>query len=279
MFCQGQSDTAKRSEVIMRDLTVSLIQSNLHWHDVDANLAMFEEKIWQIEGKTDIILLPEMFNTGFTNATKPLGEIMNMKTFRWMKQQANQTGAVVAGSLIIREGEHFYNRLIWMEPGGHFRTYDKRHLFRMANEHHYFNAGKEKLLVELHGWKICPMICYDLRFPVWSRNQWHEDRGHSYDLLLFVANWPARRIPAWDILLKARAIENLSYVAGLNRVGKDGNNIAYNGHSVVIDPLGNVLHFLEDKEGTITLTLTRAQLEKVRSDFPAHRDSDSFLIT
>ena len=262
----------------MRDLTISLIQSNLHWHDVDANLAMFEEKIWQIEGHTDLILLPEMFNTGFTNATKHLAEMMNMKTFRWMKQQANQTGAVVAGSLIIREGEQFFNRLIWMEPGARFHTYDKRHLFRMAGEHHYFSAGRDKLVTALHGWKICPMICYDLRFPVWSRNQWHKERGHAYDLLLFVANWPAKRISAWDTLLKARAIENLSYVAGLNRVGKDGNDIAYNGHSAVIDPLGSTLHLLADEECTITLTLDKSKLEKLRSDFPAHQDSDTFLI-
>ena len=262
----------------MRDLTITLIQSDLHWHDIDANLAMFEEKIWQIEGKPDIILLPEMFNTGFTNATGLLAEMMNMKTFRWMKQQAAQTGAVIAGSLIIREENRYYNRLIWMEPDGNFRTYDKKHLFRMAEEHHHFSAGKEKLLVELHGWKICPMICYDLRFPVWNRNQWKKDQAHEYDLLIFVANWPAKRILAWDTLLKARAIENQSYVAGLGRVGKDGNDIAYNGHSTLIDPLGEVLHFQEDEESIITATLSKSNLEKIRAGFPAYQDGDSFHI-
>ena len=263
----------------MRDLTITFIQSDLHWHDVGANLAMFEEKIWQIQGKPDLILLPEMFNTGFTNATTELAEIMNMKTFRWMKQQAAQTAAVVAGSLIIKEKDRYYNRLIWMEPKGNFHIYDKKHLFRMANEHHYFYPGKEKLLVDLHGWKICPMICYDLRFPVWSRNQWQKDQEHEYDLLIFIANWPAKRVHAWDTLLKARAIENISYVAGLNRVGIDGNNIPYNGHSSLIDPLGQPLLFLEDAESINTVTLSRSDLEKVRSKFPAHQDGDRFEIS
>ncbi|MDN5214557.1 amidohydrolase [Fulvivirgaceae bacterium BMA12] len=262
----------------MQDLAIALIQSDLHWHDVDANLAMFEEKIWQIPGKPDIILLPEMFNSGFTNATDKIGEMMNMKTFRWMKQQAAQTQAVIAGSLIVKEHNQYYNRLIWMQPNGDFESYDKRHLFRMAEEHHYFEAGKQKLLVEVRGWKICPMICYDLRFPVWIRNQWQENQGHTYDLLIFVANWPAKRINAWDTLLKARAIENLSYVAGLGRIGKDGNDIAYNGHSAVIDPLGKALYFSEDRESIETIVLSKKNLEKIRSQFPAFRDADSFRI-
>lgn len=263
----------------MRDLTITFIQSDLHWHDVGANLAMFEEKIWQIQGKPDLILLPEMFNTGFTNATTQLAEIMNMKTFRWMKQQAAQTAAVVTGSLIIKENNRYYNRLIWMEPNGNFHTYDKKHLFRMANEHHYFFPGKEKLLVELHGWKICPMICYDLRFPVWSRNQWQKDQEHEYDLLIFIANWPAKRVQAWDTLLKARAIENISYVAGLNRVGIDGNDIPYNGHSAMIDPFGQSMLFLEDAESINTVTLSASHLEAVRSKFPVYQDGDRFELS
>ena len=263
----------------MQDLTVTFIQSDLHWHDVDANLAMFEEKMWQIKGSPDLILLPEMFNTGFTNATRDLAEMMNMRTFRWMKQQAAQTKAVIAGSLIIKEGDRYYNRLIWMSPDGSFSHYDKRHLFRMADEHHYFSPGKEKLLVGLKGWKICPMICYDLRFPVWSRNQWQQGQGHDYDLLIFVANWPAKRIIAWDTLLRARAIENQSYVAGIGRVGTDGNGIAYNGHSAMIGPLGENLKFMEDGESITTVTLSKSNLQKVRSTFPAYQDSDSFQIT
>lgn len=260
----------------MQNLTISIIQSNLHWHDVDANLAMFEEKIWQIEKQSDLILLPEMFNTGFTNETVKLGEVMNMKTFRWMKQQAAQTNAVVAGSYIVREGKQFFNRLVWMLPDGNYRTYDKRHLFRMANENKYFDEGAERLIVNLKGWKICPLICYDLRFPVWSRNVWINPQEPDYDLLIYVANWPAARTFAWDILLQARAMENLSYVVGLNRVGEDGNGIKYDGHSAVIDPKGNYLKKLDNSQGICTSELDYAAMVNFRKKFPAQQDADRF---
>lgn len=261
----------------MQDLTISLIQSPLHWQEVDANLAQFEEKIWQISGKTDLIMLPEMFNTGFSMAAEKLAEPMNSKTFRWMKQQAAQTGAVVVGSFIVKEeGEHF-NRLLWMEPDGQYATYDKRHLFRMADEHHHYNMGSKRLIKELKGWRICPLVCYDLRFPVWSRNL--TDEGElAYDLLLYVANWPQARVQAWNILLQARAVENLCYVAGLNRVGEDGNGIAYNGCSAVVNPKGQRLFFAEEQEAIHTLRLSGEELQRYREKFPAQLDADRFRL-
>jgi predicted amidohydrolase len=215
----------------MQDLKLTLIQSEIHWEDTEANLAMFEEKIWQIGGSTDVIVLPEMFTTGFTMAAAKLAEHMNMRTFKWMKQMADQTGALIMGSYIVTVHDRFYNRLLWMEPGGQFKTYDKRHLFRMANEHKTFAAGESLLIATWKGWRICPLICYDLRFPVWSRNRWDATQERPfYDVAVYVANWPTARVDAWDALLKARAIENLCYVVGVNRVGQDGNGIEYNGH-------------------------------------------------
>ncbi|MDN5201848.1 amidohydrolase [Fulvivirgaceae bacterium BMA10] len=260
----------------MQDLKVTIIQSDLHWQSVDANLAMFEEKIWQINDQSDLIVLPEMFNTGFTMEAEKFAEPMNSKTFRWMKQQAAQTGAVVTGSFIVQEKGNYFNRLIWMQPDGNYNHYDKRHLFRMSGEHHHYTAGTTRIIQKIGGWKICPMICYDLRFPVWSRRQ--ETEEMQYDLLLFVANWPAVRVNAWDILLKARAVENLSYVIGVNRVGNDGNEIPYNGHSCVIDPKGKELYFNHDEESIDTISLDYEMLDSFRKKFPAYLDSDDFSI-
>ncbi len=257
-------------------LTLALIQTDIHWHSIEANLAMLEEKIWQIETQPDLILLPEMFNTGFTNAAALLAEPMNSKTFRWMKQQAMQTQAVVTGSYIIKEKAHYYNRLVWMEPDGSFAFYDKKHLFRMSEEHTVFAAGKERLICRWKGWNICPMICYDLRFPVWSRNQATADGGLSYDLLVYVANWPAVRADAWTTLLKARAIENLSYVAGLNRTGEDGNQITYAGHSAIFDYTGSLLCPPADQPAILTATLSKSVLQAFRQAFPAYLDADPF---
>ena len=191
------------------ELQVTLVQTSVHWHSIEANLAMLEEKIWQLEGPTDLIVLPEMFTTGFTNETTSLAEPMNSRTFRWMKQMATQTQALLIGSYIVREQNDFYNRLLWMEPGGQFTYYDKRHLFRMSDEHSVFTSGSERLVKRWKGWRICPLICYDLRFPVWSRNVTSDTGELSYDLLIYVANWPATRRQAWYTLLQARAIENL----------------------------------------------------------------------
>ena len=261
----------------MQDITISLIQSQLHWHEPDANLAMFEEKIWQIKEKTDLIILPEMFNTGFSMAAEQLAEPMNSKTFRWMKQQAAQTGAVVVGSYIVKEGGKYFNRLIWMEPDGQYATYDKRHLFRMANEHHHFDMGNKRLIRELKGWRICPLVCYDLRFPVWSRNL--DPEGElAYDLLIYIANWPEPRSLAWSVLLQGRAVENLCYVAGVNRVGTDGNDISYNGCSAVVDPKGQRLYYAEECEAIHTISLSGEELLRYREKFPAHLDADQFSL-
>lgn len=263
----------------MQDLKVTLIQSPIHWQNTEANLAMFEEKIWQIDEQTDIIILPEMFTTGFSMESEKLAEPMNFKAFKWMKQMAAQTKAVIVGSVIVKENQQNYNRLIWMQPDGNFKTYDKRHLFRMADEHNHFSAGDKKLIVEWKGWRICPLICYDLRFPVWSRNTYITDLHRmNYDLLLYVANWPAARISAWDVLLKGRAVENLSYTIGLNRIGDDGNEVAYNGHSAAIDFKGEAMIQLANEEKISTIKLSAEALAKYRKKFPAYLDADKFKL-
>lgn len=256
----------------MNNLRIALIQSDIHWHEIGANLAMFEEKIWQIKNEVDVILLPEMFQTGFTMEHQGLAEPMNFTTFKWMKQMAAQKNAAVCGSYIVKEDGKVFNRLLWMQPDGQYHTYDKRHLFRMANEHEHFDMGSEKLIVEWRGWKICPMVCYDLRFPVWSRNV-----NLAYDLLLYVANWPAVRVNAWDTLLEARAIENVSYSVGLNRVGSDGVGIEYNGHSAAYSPKGEQLAFSE-KEEILYVDLSADMLLAFREKFPAQLDADKFEI-
>lgn len=263
----------------MTDLGVALIQTDIHWHEVEANLAEFEEKLWQLPEATDLIILPEMFNTGFTMEVKTHAESMNGKTFKWMKQMAGQRQTVVLGSLIIREEDQYYNRLIWMNPDGTFKKYDKKHLFRMAEEDHYFSAGKERLIVDLKGWKICPLICYDLRFPVWSRNRFLKDQHRLvYDVVIYIANWPAARINAWDTLLQARAIENSSYSIGVNRIGDDGNGINYNGHTAVIDPIGKTMVQLDADEDAPIVRLSAELLMKYREKFPVHLDADQFDI-
>ncbi|MBB6005359.1 amidohydrolase [Arcicella rosea] len=257
----------------MQDLSITLIQTDLYWENSTANLAMLEEKIAMIATPTDLIVLPEMFNSGFTMNVEQVGEPMNFFVQKWMKQQAAQTNAVVTGSFIAKEGEKYFNRLIWMRPDGSFEQYDKRHLFRMGGEHHYFTGGTQQLIVELKGWKICPLICYDLRFPVWSRNV-----NHAYDLLIYVANWPAVRSKVWDTLLQARAIENQSYVIGVNRVGKDGMDLVYSGNSTIIDFKGNHLFYQPDSEIIKTQVLNKKSLAEFREQVPAYLDADSFEI-
>ncbi len=262
----------------MQDLKLSIIQSDIHWEDIGANLAMFEEKIWQI-GSTDVIVLPEMFTTGFTMKASKLAEHMNMRTFKWMKQMADQTGALVLGSFIAMVHDRYYNRLLWMEPGGNFKTYDKRHLFRMADEHHTFSPGESLLIGHWKGWRICPLVCYDLRFPVWSRNRWNASlKKLSYDVLIYVANWPQVRASAWKTLLDARAIENLSFVVGVNRVGTDGNGVEYNGNSAVIGPKGDPIFQVEGEEAIKTVELNAHSLQAFRDRFPAYLDADDFSI-
>lgn len=263
----------------MQDLRITLIQSDIYWEEIDANLSAFEEKIWQIGQPTDVIVLPEMFTTGFTMNVSKQAEHMNMRTFKWMRQMADQTGALILGSFITIVHERYYNRLLWMEPGGNYKTYDKRHLFRMAAEHKTFSSGESLLVASWKGWRICPLICYDLRFPVWSRNKYDaSSKRLNYDLLIYVANWPTARIEAWSTLLKARAIENLSYVVGVNRVGIDGNSVEYTGSSSIISPKGEVIFSSEGMEAIKTLELNANSLNAFRDKFPAHFDADEFSI-
>ena len=256
-------------------MTITLLQPNLFWHDPVANRAHLEEQIFSLPQPTDLIVLPEMFTTGFTMAARAVAEPMGLTTLRWLRQMAAQTNAVVTGSYAVREGQNtFFNRLVWMQPDGQFDTYDKRHLFRMAGEHEIYSAGNQRLIKEWRGWRICPLICYDLRFPVWSRNI----QPNPYDLLLYVANWPAPRQHVWNTLLQARAIENLSYVIGVNRVGTDGTGLTYAGGSAVIDFTGNVLFRAGDVEMVHQKTLSLAELRAFRVRFPADLDADSFTL-
>ncbi|WP_299705535.1 amidohydrolase [uncultured Pontibacter sp.] len=255
------------------DLRVTIIQTTLHWQDAEANRQMFSEKLAATQPATDLIVLPEMFTTGFSMDAAGLAEEADGPTLQWMKKEAARHQAVLTGSVIVKEGESYYNRLYWVLPDATYEHYNKRHLFRMAKEHHTYTAGKEKLLVDLKGWNICPLVCYDLRFPVWSRNT------HSqYDLLLYVANWPKPRANAWSTLLQARAIENLSYVVGVNRVGTDGNGHPYSGDSAIIHPKGYHLLQTHEVEGVHTITLSKQGLTDFREAFPAHLDADDFTL-
>lgn len=262
----------------MEDLKIAGIQSDLYWHDRGSNLAMFEEKIWELKSSVDLIVLPEMFTTGFTMEAVAVAEHMNMDTTKWMKQMASQTQAVITGSVILQEGKRFFNRLLWVTPKGEVLYYDKRHLFRMANEDAHFSMGKSQPVFEWKGWKILPQVCYDLRFPVWSRNRATEGGGFAYDFSFYIASWPAARTMAWDVLLPARAIENWTYTMGINRVGVDGNNIAYDGHSAIYDFKGKRVCFAGDKEMTFITVLKADQLLEYREKFPAWKDADSFRM-
>lgn len=257
----------------MNDLRITLVQSRIAWESPSANLTRYEELLDEHATPTDLIILPEMFTTGFTMRAAENAEPMDGPAVRWMKDQAARRAAVVTGSLIVEEGGNYFNRLIWMRPDGTFATYDKRHRFAMAGEHEHYEAGTERLIVELKGWKICPLICYDLRFPVWARND------DAYDLLIYTANWPNKRAYDWNTLLKARAVENQCYVAAVNRVGEDANGHAYNGDSCVIDPGWRHTLWHREKEETVhTQILSRSHLAEVRSKLPFLVDRDRFTI-
>lgn len=263
----------------MKTLKTTLIQSDLYWQDIDANLAMFEEKIWEIEESTDVIILPEMFNTGFTMEVEKLAEPMNFRTFRWMNQIAKQKDAAVVGSYIVKESSKYYNRLYWVEPDGGFDFYDKRHLFRMGDEHLTFAGGEKRMIRNFRGWRIMPFICYDLRFPVWSRNRYDATTGElEYDVLIYIANWPTPRTGVWDSLLKARSLENQCYTIGVNRIGKDGMGINYSGHSSIIDFKGKILNEISSKPAIQTVTLNLDELHSFRKKFPTYLDGDGFEI-
>lgn len=223
-------------------------------------------------GNADVIVLPEMFNTGFSMESSKLAEPHDGPSVQWMKQQAELYNAAVVGSVITEQDSHYYNRLYWVFPDGTFKCYDKRHLFRMAQEHEHFTGGTERRIVEYKGWKICPLICYDLRFPVWSRN------NVQFDVLVYVANWPAARTDAWSTLLKARAIENQCYVIGCNRVGEDGKGIGYAGASVIHDPKGVELTHQNGTEQVLTASINFGELADFRTKFPVDKDRDKFEI-
>ena len=274
-------------------LTVTLIQSDLSWEDKTVNLQQFEEKINSIQNKTELVILPEMFSTGFSMKPEELAETMNGLSISWMRKMAMQKKIILTGSLMIKEDGKFYNRLIWMLPDGNLGYYNKRHCFSYAGEDEHYTSGNKRLIASVKGWKINLQICYDLRFPVWARQQQKDvtqlaslkedstpkvDDGAEFDVLLYIANWPERRKHAWKTLLTARAIENQCYVIGLNRVGNDGNDIYHSGDSMVIDPLGEILYHKADNEDIFTITLSKERITDTRNKFPFLKDADQFKI-
>lgn len=261
----------------MSSLHISIIQTNLFWEDKSANISMLEEKINSITKKTEIVILPEMFSTGFSMNPSALAETMDGPTVNWMKKMAADKKIILTGSVIIQENNQYYNRLLWVLPNGTIGHYDKRHRFAFAGEDQHYSNGHKRLIAQVKGWKINLQICYDLRFPVWARQQ--SEQEPEYDILLYVANWPERRNYAWKTLLTARAIENQSYVIGVNRVGEDGKGIYHSGNSMVIDPLGEVLYHKEHDEDIYTIQLEKNTLTEIRTKFPFWKDADDFLIT
>ncbi len=259
----------------MNELKVSICQADLHWESKRANMAMFEEMIWSLEEETDLIVLPEMFTTGFSMNASKLAEPPGGETFKWMQMIAAQKKAAVTGSYIIKESGRFFNRLYFVLPDGSARYYDKKHLFTLAGEEKTYTPGTDKLIITYQGWKICPLICYDLRFPVWARSTRTEEHLYEYDLILYVANWPDARIHAWDVLLKARAIENLAYAVGVNRVGTDGFPKDYPGHSAMYTFKGEELVFVKEA-GIFTDSLDYAALKTFRERYAFQGDADDF---
>jgi omega-amidase len=266
-------------------LSITVLQSPLHWEDKDANLSMFGEKIKSLKGETEIVVLPEMFTTGFSMKPEQFAETMDGPTVTWMKKLAAENVLIITGSIMIEEGGSYFNRLLWVLPNGQVGTYDKRHCFAYAHEHEHYSPGNKRLIASVKGWKLNLMICYDLRFPVWARQSkplpllmTEPDEAPEYDVLIYVANWPERRIYAWESLLKARAIENQCYVIGTNRIGKDGNGIEYNGRSMFIDPLGYVVKDAGGDEAAVEYSLSGETLYDIRTKFPFLRDADHFRI-
>jgi len=260
--------------MVLEKLTFTLIQSDLTPKKDGNNLQYFSELIHSIEEKTDFIILPELFTRGYSLNIRSLAENMDGPSVEWMLNIAREKRANVIGSLVINENEHYYNRLIWVQSDGTIHHYDKRHLFRMTDEHKILDDGKNKIIVNFQGWKICPLICYDLRFPVWSRKKSRDE----FDILIYVANWPESRTYHWRSLLIARAIENQSYVIGVNRTGIDAYGIPFRGDSMIIDPRGEVLSDLKDGEHLLTKTISKTVIKEYRSEFPTWQDADNFQI-
>ncbi|MFD2726163.1 amidohydrolase [Hyunsoonleella rubra] len=258
---------------MQEELKIALLQSDLVWENPEQNRINFTTKIEEIDDDVDLIILPEMFTSGFTMYAEKVAESMQGETVKWMQNLAEVRGTAIVGSIVISENEKFYNRLLFVEPFGKISHYNKRHTFTLVGEDKVYTAGTEKVIIDYKGWKICPMICYDLRFPVWSRNV------EDYDILLYVANWPIPRIDAWDTLLKARAIENMCYSIGVNRVGADGENINYNGSSSAYDVLGQKLTSITlGKEHTEVITLQKKHINRYRNRLKFLDDRDSFSL-
>ncbi|MBK9671208.1 MAG: amidohydrolase [Bacteroidetes bacterium] len=259
----------------MSQLLITLLQVPLSWENKEENLQYLAQKIETLTSATDVIVLPELFSTGFSMQSQRLAETMQGKSVAWMRTVAAKKNCVLCGSLIVEEDGKYYNRFIWMQANGECSWYNKRHLFRMAGENEHYSSGENKVIVDYKGFKICLQVCYDLRFPVWSRRTARD----NYDVLLYVANWPERRNHAWKSLLVARAIENQSYVIGVNRVGVDGNNIAYSGDSIALSYLGEALtQNTTAAEWIETVTLHKNELLNFRESFPAEKDADEFRI-
>lgn len=258
----------------IKNLKITIFQAYLFWENIDKNLQNLSLRLSSgVKEKTDLIILPEMFNTGFSMNANVLAEEIGGKTMQWMQNIALQYDCVVTGSLIIKESGNYYNRLIWMQPDGQYTHYNKKHLFGMGAEDQTYTAGNEKVVVELKGWKIMLAICYDLRFPVWLRNQQEE-----YDILLLIASWPDKRSIHWNTLIPARAIENQSYVIAVNRVGHDGNELYHSGHSQCIDPLGKTVYYKPEDEDLYTFSIGYEELAKTREGFPFLKDADNFKL-
>lgn len=255
----------------MKNLVVALVQHIITPNAPEENLARYTAALASMNKKVDLIVLPEVFTTGFCASARQYAEVVGGRAYQWMYQQAQQYNAVVTGSLVVKRGDEYFNRLVWMRPDGTHEHYDKRHLFRMAGEHTRYAMGSARVLVELNGWRILPLICYDLRFPVWSRNR------NDYDLALYVANWPSARALHWNRLLQARAIENLSYVIGVNRVGMDEASQHYAGDSSVYSATGELIATSQEAD-VLVVELFADQLEAYRASFPAHLDADNFEL-
>ena len=261
----------------MAPVTFTLIQTTLHWENKTANLQMLEEKIQAIAQPTQVVVLPEMFATGFSMKPQQLAETMDGSTVQWMKRISAANRLILTGSIIIEDEGRYYNRAIWMQPNGQWGCYNKRHLFRFAEEDKQYTAGQQRFVASVNGWKVALLVCYDLRFPVWSRQQFGES-GFEYDVAIYIANWPQRRSTAWKTLLQARAIENQCYVIGVNRVGEDGNGIYHSGDSMVLSPSGEILYHKEAEEDVFTIMLEQEPLQEIREKFQFWRDADLFQI-
>jgi len=256
----------------MQDLRISFVQLDTLWEDIEGNLAQLTDIVKEVPKESDLLVLPETFSTGFTMEPEKWAETMNGKAVNWMRTAAQEKDLIVAGSLVIKEDNAYFNRFVFVHPDGSVQYYNKRHLFSLAGEDEHYNKGDENIIVEVNGWKIRPQVCYDLRFPVWSKNT------DNYDVLLYTANWPAKRIEHWRKLLMARAIENQSYVIGVNRVGTDGNQLEYNGNSMCVGPMGDVLTEVVDKQGLINMSLEYSPISSFRDFLSVLNDSDQFTI-